>query len=154
MAPPPDGEARGFAGFVAYVLQQKASLGALLEHAIPVTSDDDWPTAAEVKIGFRKNHSFYKAQAEHRVNFEQLERILTAYQQRKAKLAIDFVADNAATAKTGATAPTSFVEREKRAQAESAAEKKKRFLEHAIVQDTKEIFGAELSSFDIDKAKN
>jgi len=152
--PPPEGGTRHFAGFVAYVLQQKASLGALLEHAIPVTSDEDWPTAAEVKIGFRKNHSFYKAQAEHRVNFEQLERILSAYQERKAKLVIDFVADNANAPKAGAAAPTSFVEREKKALAESAAEKKKRFLEHAIVQDTKEIFGAELSSFDIDKASN
>lgn len=151
--PPAEGE-RGFAHFVAYVLQQKASLGALLEHAIPVTPDAEWPSAAEVKIGFRKNHSFYKAQAEHRVNYEQLERILSAYLGHRAKLHIDFVADNTAGAKADAPAATSFVEREKRALAENAAEKKKKFLEHAIVQDTKEIFGAELSSFDIDNPKN
>ncbi|RZA02693.1 MAG: hypothetical protein EOP11_16540 [Proteobacteria bacterium] len=154
MPPPGDGEAIGFAGFVAYVLQQKASLGALLEHAIPITADEEWPRAAEVKIGFRKNHSFYKAQAEHRVNFEQLERILSAFLQRKLKLVIEFTADSAAALKAGAPAPTSFVEKEKKIQADSAAEKKKKFLEHAIVADTKEIFGAELSSFDIDKVPN
>jgi hypothetical protein len=46
------------------------------------------------------------------------------------------------------------VERKKLASSQFTAEKKKLFLEHEIVRDTKEIFGAELSSFDIDNSKN
>lgn len=154
MEPPPVGEGRTFVGFVGFVLQQKASLGALLEHSIPVTPDDQWLTAAEVKLGFRKSHAFYQLQAQHKVNFEQLERCLNAYLQRRVKLSIEAVADTGKEPKAGAPAgPVSLVEREKQAFASTAAEKKKRFLEHAIVRDTKEIFGAELSSFDIDTVK-
>ena len=150
---PPAEAGRSFTSFVGFVLQQRAALGALLEHAVPVTPDEQWSTAAEVHIGFRKSHSFYQLQAQHKVNFDQLERILQAFLQRRVKLVIEAVSD-VAPAKAGqAAGPTSLVEKEKEAHALSAAEKKKKFLEHAVVRDTKEIFGAELSSFDIDKSK-
>lgn len=147
--PPPSGAAPTFSGFVAFALQQKASLGALLEHSIPVTQDSAWPAAAEVKIGFRKSHAFYQMQAQHKVNFEQLEKMLGAYLQRRVKLSIESVAESSAKE----AGPVSMVEKEKRTVADTTAEKKKKFLEHEIVRNTKEIFGAELSNFDIDKTK-
>jgi DNA polymerase-3 subunit gamma/tau len=137
-----------FPKFVAYLLQQKASLGALLEHAIPAGSDN-WATAAELRIGFRKSHSFYQMQAQHKANFEQLERHLGGFLQRKVRLTIETLPDD----KVKAAGVVSMVEKEKQGIAQTAAEKKKKFLEHEIVRDTKEIFGAELSSFDIDRSK-
>lgn len=137
-----------FPSFVAYLLQQKASLGALLEHAMPVGSDN-WAAASELKIGFRKSHSFYQMQAQHKANFEQLERHLGGFLQRKVRLTIEALPDDAAKA----AGVVSMVEKEKQGVAQSTAEKKKKFLEHEVVRNTKEIFGAELSSFDIDRSK-
>jgi DNA polymerase III gamma/tau subunit len=137
-----------FPSFVAYLLQQKASLGALLEHAMPV-GGENWATATELKIGFRKSHSFYQMQAQHKANFEQLERHLGGFLQRKVRLTIEALPDDAAKA----AGVVSMVEKEKQGFAQTAAEKKKKFLEHEIVRNTKEIFGAELSSFDIDRSK-
>lgn len=137
----------GFEQFVTYVLQQKASLGALLEHAIPVT-EGSWAPISEIRLGFRKAHAFYELQAKHKANFEQLEKHLSSFLGKKAKLIIDKVAEDSPKS-SGA----SVVEKEKETSAKSAAEKKKKFMEHEIVRDTKEIFGAELSSFDIDKTK-
>lgn len=144
---PPAGDLT-FPNFVAYLLQQKASLGALLEHALPVGSAD-WATAPELKIGFRKSHSFYQMQAQHKANFEQLERHLGGFLQRKVRLTIEALPDDAAKS----AGVVSMVEREKQGVAQTTAEKKKKFLEHEIVRNTKEIFGAELSSFDIDRSK-
>jgi len=146
-APPPPLGPLSFESFVPYVLQQKASLGALLEHAIPVTAGS-WAGAPEVRLGFRKTHAFYQLQAQHKANFEQLERHLGNFLGHKSKLFIETIADSG-----GKSAGASLVEREKETSAKSAEEKKKKFLEHEIVRDTKEIFGAELSSFDIDKTK-
>jgi DNA polymerase-3 subunit gamma/tau len=137
-----------FPKFVAYLLQQKASLGALLEHAIPESSDN-WATATELRISFRKSHSFYQMQAQHKANFEQLERHLGGFLQRKVRLTIETLPDD----KVKAAGVVSMVEKEKQGFAQSTAEKKKKFLEHEIVRNTKEIFGAELSSFDIDRSK-
>jgi DNA polymerase III subunit gamma/tau len=143
---PPNGP-QGFEQFVAYVLQQKASLGALLEHCIPVTNGS-WAELQEVKLGFRKAHSFYQMQAKHKANLDQLEKQLSSYLGRKATLSIETIAGDGPEKGT-----SSVVEKEKETSAKSAAEKKKRFMDHEIVRDTKEIFGAELSSFDIDKTK-
>lgn len=137
-----------FPNFVAYLLQQKASLGALLEHAMPA-GGENWATAAELKIGFRKSHSFYQMQAQHKANFEQLERHLGGFLQRKVRLTIESLPDDAAKS----AGIVSMVEKEKQGVAQTTAEKKKKFLEHEIVRNTKEIFGAELSSFDIDRSK-
>lgn len=145
-APPPPAGDLTFQNFVAHVLQQKASLGALLEHAISPT--ENWASAPEIKIGFRKSHSFYQMQAQHKANFEQLERHLAGFLHRKVKLTIEAIADD--TVKAGGV---SLVEKEKQGVAQSTAEKKKKFLEHEVVRNTKEIFGAELSSFDIDRSK-
>jgi DNA polymerase III subunit gamma/tau len=138
--------ALGFEQFVPFVLQQRANLGALLEHAVPVTAGS-WSGTDEVRIGFRKSHSFYQLQAQHKANFEQLERHLGNFLGRRTKLCIDTLPDSAPTASV------SLVEREKASFTKSAAERKKKFLEQEIVRETKEIFGAELSSFDIDKTK-
>lgn len=137
-----------FEGFVRFVLQQKASLGALLEHAIPVDGTT-WLNGEQAKIGFRKNHNFYQMQAQHRSNFEQLEKQLQAYCQKKIKLVIESVA---ADVRPGTE--VSLMEKKKETVEKTAAEKKKKFLEHEIVRNTKEIFGAELSSFDIDRSKS
>ncbi len=137
-----------FEGFVRYVLQQKASLGALLEHAIPVDGTT-WLNGEQARIGFRKNHNFYQMQAQHRSNFEQLEKHLQTYCQKKIKLVIESVA---ADVKPGTE--VSLMEKKKETVEKTAAEKKKKFLEHEIVRNTKEIFGAELSSFDIDRTKS
>ncbi|HEY8278669.1 MAG TPA: DNA polymerase III subunit gamma/tau [Bdellovibrionota bacterium] len=143
------GNHASFDSFVSYVLQQKASLGAILEHALPVSGDADWKNAAEIKIGFRKSHAFYKLQAQHRINFDQFEKMLQALLKRKVKLVIEDVLAGPAQV----TQAKSIVEKEKQASSQVESEKKKRFMEHEIVRDTKEIFGAELSSFDIDKSK-
>lgn len=141
-----------FTGFVKLVLQQKASLGALLEHAIPLTPESQWALAPEIRIGFRKSHAFYQLQAQHKINFDQLEKLLQQLLNRKTRLVIETVTMKAAA--DVPHAPTSIVEKEKMSAAQSAADKKKKFLDEAIVHATKEIFGAELSSFDIDKVSN
>jgi hypothetical protein len=148
VAAPPSMGSLTFPNFVAYLLQQKASLGALLEHAMPA-GIESWASAAELKIGFRKSHSFYQMQAQHKANFEQLERHLGGFLQRKVRLIIETLPDDAAKA----AGIVSLVEKEKQGLAQTTAEKKKKFLEHEIVRNTKEIFGAELSSFDIDRSK-
>lgn len=139
----------GLGAFIRYVLQQKASLGAILEHAIPVSSAAQWRSDPEIKIGFRKSHAFYKLQAEHKANFDQLEKMLQALLQRNVKLTIETISGAA----NPQTAQVSVVEKEKIETAQTVADTRKKFLEHEIVRDTKEIFGAELSSFDIDKSK-
>jgi DNA polymerase III subunit gamma/tau len=152
IAPAPSGEPGqnlAFTGFVRMVLQQRPSLGALLEHSIPLTPEPNWHSEAEIHVGFRSSHAFYRLQALHKVNFEQLERLLQTHLQRKVRLVIDNVAGEAGKSEGNA----SLVERKKIASAQLAAEKKKKFLEHEIVRNTKEIFGAELSSFDIDNSK-
>lgn len=138
-----------FEEFVQYVLQQKPSLGALLEHALPVSSLEDWNKSDKIKIGFRKSHSFYLLQAQHKANFDQLLTILKSYLQRNVQLVLESVAEGEAK-----NPIASLREKEKTNQAQTAAEAKTRFLEHEVVRHTKEIFGAELSSFDIDKNKN
>ncbi len=137
-----------FKDFIAQVLQQKPALGSLLEHAIAVTPEEKWPQATEIKLGFRKSHAFYQMQAQHKANFDKLEQALRGYLQRETRLMIETIAGE-----TTPSGPASVVEIEKKEKAESAAEKRSRFLAHEIVRDTKEIFGAELSSFDIDKAR-
>lgn len=150
-APPPAASlgGEGLGAFVRYVLQQKASLGAILEHAIPVSSAPQWKSDSEIRIGFRKSHAFYQLQAQHKANFDQLEKYLQAMLGRKARLVIESI--------TGAANPqsasVSIVEKEKLETAQVIADTRKKFLEHDIVRDTKEIFGAELSSFDIDKTQ-
>lgn len=137
----------GFKEFVRIAMQTKPSLGALLEHAIPITSDEQWQTASLIQIGFRKSNGFYQMQAQHKSNFEQLEKMLHAFVKRTVSLKIDSVLDDSSIANV------SVVEKEQKTQAEAATQKKKRFMEHEIVKNTKEIFGAELASFDIDKSK-
>jgi hypothetical protein len=139
-----------FEEFVQYVLQQKASLGALLEHALPISTATDWAQSDKIRIGFRKNHSFYLLQAQHKANFDQLQTHLRGYTNRGVNLMLEAVADTDATKSPVA----SMREKEKTAQAQTAADAKSKFLAHEIVQHTKEIFGAELSGFDIDKSKN
>lgn len=139
-----------FASFVTFVLQQKVVLGALLEHAIAGTPDEEWPRATEIRIGFRKKHSFYKMQAQHKANFDQLAALLKQFTGRAPQLQFVDMADEASQG----TGQASFVEKEKQAVAQDAAAKKKKFLEHEIVRDTKEIFGAELSNFDIEKVSS
>jgi hypothetical protein len=75
-----------------------------------------------------------------------LEKQLASFLGRKTRLKVETLPDEA-------SAGASLVEKEKRSFAKTAAEKKKQFLEHEVVRNTKEIFGAELSSFDIDRSK-
>ncbi|MGZ3692752.1 MAG: DNA polymerase III subunit gamma/tau [Bdellovibrionota bacterium] len=137
-----------FEDFAALVLQQKPSLGALLEHALPVSSNEDWLKSEGIRIGFRKSHSFYMAQAKHKANFDQLQTLLREYTRRAVRLDFETVADGESK-----TPVVSMREKEKTSLAQTAADAKTRFMTHDIVKDTKEVFGAELSSFDIDKAK-
>src|SRR5262249_37374526 len=96
----------------------------------------------------RKSHAFYQLQAQHRNNFEQLEKMLQAQLQRKAKLVIETLAGI-----SGPDASASLMEKEKQARVQAEGEKRKQFLEHAIVRDTKEIFGAELYGVKKEKSK-
>jgi DNA polymerase-3 subunit gamma/tau len=138
-----------FDAFVRAVFQHKASLGAILEHAVPISSEAQWKNEAEIHIGFRKSHAFYQLQAQHKINFDQLEKLLQSQLNRKVKLLIEAVPGTA----TSASPVVSIVEKEKLTAAQADGERKKKFMEHEIVRTTKEIFGAELSSFDIDKSK-
>lgn len=139
----------GFKHFAQLAMQNRPSLGALLEHAIPITPDEQWGTASVIHIGFRKSNGFYQMQAQHKANFEQLEKMLHSHLKRVVPLKIESVVDDSALP----SASASVIEKEQKASAEVAAKKKQRFMEHEIVQNTKEIFGAELASFDIDKSK-
>lgn len=143
---PADGKERNLEGFVPFVLEKKASLGALLEHALSIT-DSPWQAGTTIKIGFRKSHSFFQLQAQHKANLEQLEKLLTQYLGAPTKLTVETIVDSAPVA--GKLA--SKVEKEKKNAAMTAAEKKQKFLSLPIVKDTKEIFGVDLSSFDIEK---
>ena len=139
-----------FENYVRLVLQHKASLGAILEHALPLSPETQWKIDSEIRIGFRKSHGFYQLQAEHKINFDQLEKLLQQMLGRKVRLVIETVSGS-----PGPAAPlVSMVEKEKLSATQIETEKKKKFLEQEIVRDTKEIFGAELSSFDIDKSKS
>lgn len=150
-ASPVSGAGHGhFDRYVRYVLQQKASLGAILEHAIPVSTEAQWASADEIRIGFRKTHAFYQLQAQHKINFDQFEKMLQTELKRKVRLVFETVAGSP---QANSGMPVSIVEKEKISTANTVAETRKKFLEHEIVRDTKEIFGAELSSFDIDKSK-
>jgi DNA polymerase-3 subunit gamma/tau len=137
-----------FEEFVALVLQNKPPLGALLEHALPLSSAEDWRHSPDIRIGFRMAHSFYHSQAKFKANFDQLQGLLGGYLQRPVRLVLESVAGGETK-----SAVVSVREKEKVSQANSSAELKKKFLEHEVVRNTKEIFGAELSSFDIDKNK-
>lgn len=154
VAPPQSGAGSSghaaFDAFVRAVFQHKASLGAILEHAVPISTEAEWRAAGEIRIGFRASHGFYKLQAMHKANFEQLEKLLHAQLHRKVRLAVETTAGGPPTISTPVV---SIVEKEKLTTAQIESEKKKKFMEHEIVRDTKEIFGAELSSFDIDKSK-
>jgi len=141
-----NGEEKNLEGFVPFVLEKKASLGALLEHALSIT-DTPWQAATNIKIGFRKSHSFFQLQAQHKVNLEQLEKLLSQYLGAPSKLTVETIVDSAPS--SGKLA--SKVEKDKKNAALTAAEKKQKFLSLPIVKDTKEIFGVDLSSFDIDK---
>jgi DNA polymerase-3 subunit gamma/tau len=140
-----------FFAFVRQVLQQKASLGAILEHAVPLSTEAQWASAPEVRIGFRKSHAFYQLQAQHKLNFDQLEKTLKTMLGRSVRLVIEAV--SSVPQPTAPGAPVSIVEREKQVSAQAVAEVRRRFLEHEIVRNTQEIFGAALSSFDIDRSK-
>jgi DNA polymerase-3 subunit gamma/tau len=139
-------EAATFSGFIQSVIQEKANLGALLEHAIVTTPENSWGSASEIKLGFRKSHSFFQAQAQNKQNAEPLEKILQSYLGKKVLLRFETLPDET-------TEKVSLVETQTRVVAQVADDKKKRFLEHEVVRHTKEIFGAEMSSFDIDKSK-
>ena len=145
-AAPKKGEIFGFRPFVDHLLALRASLGALLEHAVSETPDSAWPSAQEIKLGFRKNHSFYQAQALHKANFEQLEKALHSYLNRKVRLHIVSLASDP-------NSSLSMVESETKNIHTATEEIRKRFLDHEVVKNTKEIFGAELASFDIDRSK-
>ncbi len=140
-----------FASFVLHVLQQKASLGAILEHAVPLSTEAQWESAEELRIGFRKNHAFYQLQAQHKINLDQLEKILQSQLGRKVRLLIETITASPAQPTPGT--PVSIMEKEKQVSAQAVAEIRKKFLAHEIVRDTEEIFGAALSSFDIDRSK-
>lgn len=145
-APAAPGEEKNLEGFVPFVLEKKASLGALLEHALSIT-DSPWQAGTNIKIGFRKSHSFFQLQAQHKANLEQLEKLLSQYLGAPSKLSVETIVDSAPS--SGKLA--SKVEKDKKNAAMTAAEKKQKFLSLPIVKDTKEIFGVDLSSFDIEK---
>ncbi len=137
---------QNFEAFLALVRQKNPNLGAILEHSAPLT--DSWSQSAEIRLGFRKSQGFYQMQAQHKPNLQQLGQLLEGFLGRKVQLSIESVAES--VEKTLAPSP---MEKEREHTVKISAEKKKKFMEHEIVRNTKEIFGAELSSFDIDKSK-
>lgn len=134
--------------FVSYVTRNKPSLGALLEHAMPLESVDRWQQAESVRLGFRENQSFYHDQAKSPAYLRQLEKLVAGFLGMPTKkIAIE---KTEKVEKTVAQPQQKTLSEKK---AETRQEKvealKQKFMKQDIVRDTHEIFGTELTGFDI-----
>ena len=140
------GPAPNWQEFVNHAISQKMHF-AFLEHATPVTPVEAWrdPQTKTIILGFRKNHMIFQKQLETKANTEALEQMLLAYLGRKYAIKVETLPEQ--------SAPTSIVEKEEKNLAELVQNKKESFLRTDIVRNTEEIFGAQLSSFDVDKNK-
>lgn len=136
--------------FVLYVTRHKASLGSLLEHAVPTTANEAWKTAPIIKIGFRDNQIFYFEQARSAAIFAQLENLLRAFVDRTdLKLDIEKLEKAAAQPQL-----KTLSEKKTETRQEKMESLKQKFLSKDIVRDTREIFGAEITGFDINTGKD
>lgn len=160
--------------FVQLVTRTRPSIGSLLEHAIPVTDVAKWrsPDASLIRIGFRENQAFYRDQAKSAMFFPAIERLVSEFAGGPKRVEIDILATEPAATKNAmggkkesaarpmiepatlapkAAVPvkTSISETRVQNQMEKAEQLKKLMLEQEIVQHTREILGAELTSFDI-----
>ena len=131
--------------FVSFAMGVKPSLGALLEQALALNAPDKWKAESLVKIGFRDNQKFYHDQAKTPAMQAQIEAIAAKFLgQASIRVAVEMaepVPENRGLKSIG------------QSKAESRQEKievmKKNFLGHDLTRDTREIFGAELTAFDI-----
>ncbi|MCO5143409.1 MAG: DNA polymerase III subunit gamma/tau [Oligoflexia bacterium] len=132
-----------FKHFIDFSLDKSPVLGSLLEHTISLTEDIEWPTAQEFRFAFQKTQNFFLQQAQHQK--KKIEDILEQFLERKVE--VEFILSD----KEITQGKVSRVEKKVRSFEEQKSEAKNTFLASEIVKNTKEIFGAELSSFDIDK---
>jgi DNA polymerase-3 subunit gamma/tau len=124
-------------GWVEFVTKNKPSLGTLLEHAVLLEQTDD-----KISIGFRKDQSFFQAQAQSKSGLSSLESLVKDYSGVALKLDIQTIADERA-------AP-SIAESENTAKEKNLDSVKSQFLKNELATSTKEIFGAGEAEFDID----
>jgi DNA polymerase III subunit gamma/tau len=140
-APPPT---KSLEELVQFTLKRNPALGALLEHSITLTPIEQWVSCSEVRLGFRKDHRFFFQQASQKMNLEQLQTIFATFMGRSVPIRLEAIAE----VNQELSSPA---ERTKQSKEADLQTKKKDFLSHPILEQTKEIFGADLSSFDIDR---
>ncbi len=132
--------------FVDSVIAYRTSLGSLLEHAMPVNAVENWKSSSTVVLGFYTSNSFFQQQANSKSNLEALEKCVENFVGKKIPVRVETVQEKTPIA-------TTIVESESKQRAEQVESAKKKFLEKDVVRNTKEIFGAELAGFDIDKGR-
>lgn len=132
--------------FVDSVISTRASLGSLLEHAMPVNAVENWKSSPAVILGFYTSNSFFQQQANSKSNLEALEKCVENFVGKKIPVKIESVKEKPTVAAT-------IVEDESKKFADQVESAKKKFLEKDVARNTKEIFGAELAGFDIDKGR-
>lgn len=133
--------------FVSFAIQTKPSIGSLLEHAIPLDPVSEWKSGKlpAIRLGFRENHLFYLEQAKSSSANAAIHEIIGAFVGKQIKVDIQRIHET--KAKTDNLISLSEKKQEK---VKNNTEKmKKDFLSEKIVQDTKEIFGAKLTSFKV-----
>lgn len=140
-----------WSSLVRFATAQKPNIGSLLEHAVPLTPENEWrnPSLAILRIGFRDNQVFQYEQARSANVFSGIEKILSDFFGRPQKASVEKI-----TPKPDAAAQKSINDGKMEKQKARADGLKKKFLDQDIIKETREIFGADVSSFDISSAND
>jgi DNA polymerase-3 subunit gamma/tau len=132
-------------GFVAFTMSAKPSIGTLLEHAIALNSAENWKAESLIRIGFRDNQKFYHDQAKSSLVLGQIEALAAKFLgQSAAKVLVEMVEPAPEVQTLKSIGQTKAEGRKEKIEA-----MKQNFLRHDLTKDTREIFGAELTAFDI-----
>lgn len=132
--------------FVSFAIQAKANIGSLLEHAIPLDPVSDWKSGKlkSIRLGFRTNHSFYFEQAKSPSTNEAISSIIASFVGKDIRIEIQKIHEPEEAPKL-----VSISEKKEKNFNDHKEKLKSEFMAQEIVKDTKEIFGAELSSFKV-----
>ncbi len=145
-----DGKRSDWKSFVSFATQAKPSIGSLLEHAIPLDPVKEWQSGKlkSIRLGFRESHNFYLEQAKNSNTSTAIHKIIASFVGRNMAVEVEkiYSADHP---KNLAKNLVSISEKKTEAVHDRTEKLKAEFLAKDLVKDTKELFGAELSSFKV-----
>lgn len=132
--------------FVSFAIQAKPSIGSLLEHAIPLDSVSEWKSGKlkSIRLGFRENHTFYLEQAKNNTTSLAIREIISSFVGKEMKVEVQKIFETEQPQNL-----VSISEKKEKNFKDRKEKLKSEFLAKELVKDTKEIFGAELSSFKV-----